>query len=134
AKSQLPELETRLMNWETNPDNYVESFVTHKVAVPIVLPFEDAVVFPEHFYEDFRPKLPTGYGGERMWVAQSETWELNGPTIFDAYRQMVHLYGEKAEVREWQGWKKFEDQVVCQGIRFGLIKLPKKFLNVPSLK
>jgi hypothetical protein len=110
SKSKLLELQSRLENWGLNPDDSESRFPTHEVPVP----FGDEFIAPDQ--EDFEGKLPKGheYG-------------------VGAYRQMVYQYGNSADTKIWRGWKKFENEIVLQAIRHGLIRPPKRLAQILSL-
>jgi len=107
SKSKLLELQSRLENWGLNPNDSESRFPTREV--PVV--FEDKFIPPSE--EDFEGKLPKGheYG-------------------VGAYRQMVYQYGNSADTKIWRGWKKFENEIVLQAIRHGLIRPPKRLLQI----
>jgi hypothetical protein len=111
SQLRLSELQSRLDNWGLNPDDSESRFPTHEVPVP----FGDEFIVPDQ--EDFEGKLPKGYDYG-----------------VGAYRQMVYQYGNRTDKTIWRGWKKFENEIVLQAIRHGLIRPPKRLLRIlPTL-
>jgi hypothetical protein len=103
--TRLQDLQERLANWGSNPDDYELKPVTQQREIPVL--FADKFKLPAA--EKFRGQLPPGY-----------TYGVG------AYRQLVYSYGETESV--FSGWKQFENEIILQATGWGLIRPSKKLL------